>query len=96
MNISKIIPVLLAACFAVDASACMTFVAGKKVSATGRVIVGHNEDDWPPFTVHHGMIPARSWPAGTCLPASAGCCSTIPAAIRPSAWMIRRFSQRVA
>ena len=45
MNISKIIPVLLSAFFAVDASACMTFVAGKKVSATGRVIVGHNEDD---------------------------------------------------
>jgi dipeptidase len=56
----------------------MTFVAGKKMSATGRVIVGHNEDDWPPFTVHHGMIPARSWPEGTRLPASSGCCSTIP------------------
>jgi dipeptidase len=82
MNISKIIPVLLSAFFAVDASACMTFVAGKKVSATGRVIVGHNEDDWPPFTVHHGMIPARSWPEGTRLPASSGCCSTIPQAPR--------------
>ena len=55
--------------FAVGASACMTFIAGKKVSTTGHVIVGHNEDDWPPFTVHHGMLPARDWPAGTMLPA---------------------------
>ena len=95
MNISKIIPVLLSAFFAVDASACMTFVAGKKVSATGRVIVGHNEDDWPPFTVHHGMIPARSWPEGTRLPASSGCCSTIPQAPRTLAcyWCEVKFPE---
>ena len=43
----------LAAFFVSQADACMTFVVGKKISATGRVIVGHNEDDWPPFTVHH-------------------------------------------
>ena len=61
-------------------SACMTFVAGKKVSATGHVIVGHNEDDFPPLTVHHGMVPARDWPAGTVLPATRGCCTTIPQA----------------
>ena len=63
---------------AFGASACMTFIAGKKVSTTGHVIVGHNEDDWPPFTVHHGMLPARDWPAGTMLPATKGCCARIP------------------
>lgn len=31
--------------------ACMAFVVGKKVSATGHVIVGHNEDDWPSWSV---------------------------------------------
>ena len=61
-------------------SACMTFVAGKKVSATGHVIVGHNEDDFPPLTVHHGIVPARDWPAGTVLPATRGRCATIPQA----------------
>lgn len=60
----------LAAFFVSQADACMTFVVGKKISATGRVIVGHNEDDWPPFTVHHGMLPAREWPKGSMLPAS--------------------------
>ena len=59
---------LIALCAAVgpvfDASACMTIVAGRKVSSTGHVIVGHNEDDHPPLTIHHGMLPARDWPAG--------------------------------
>ena len=30
---------------AVDASACSTVVVGKNVSATGEIIVGHNEDN---------------------------------------------------
>lgn len=72
----------LATFFVLQADACMTFVVGKKVSATGRVIVGHNEDDWPPFTVHHGMLPAREWPAGSVLPASAGCATDVPQAAR--------------
>ena len=33
---------------AATSEACMTFVVGKKLSATGRVIVGHNEGYWPP------------------------------------------------
>ena len=64
------------------ASACMTIVAGKKVSSTGRVVVGHNEDDHPPLTVHHGMLPAREWAEGATLPATEGCCTTIPQARR--------------
>ncbi len=71
---------MLAVGVAFGASACMTFVVGKKVSATGRVIVGHNEDDFAPLTVHHGMLPARDWPAGSVLPASTGCCGRIPQA----------------
>ena len=70
---------LVAGC-AFAASACMTIVAGKKVSATGRVIVGHNEDDPPPLTVHHGIVPARDWPAGSFLPATEGCCAKVPQA----------------
>ena len=58
----------------------MTFVVGKKASTTGRVIVGHNEDDWPPFACHHGLVPARDWPAGTFLPATKGCNPNIPQA----------------
>ena len=80
MNTKTLISATLAVGFALGASACMTFIAGKKVSTTGHVIVGHNEDDWPPFTIHHGMLPARDWPAGTMLPATKGCCARIPQA----------------
>ena len=60
--------------------ACMTFVVGKKISSTGYVIVGHNEDDWPPFETHHGIVPARDWPEGTVLPATEGCNRRVPQA----------------
>ena len=66
--------------FSFSSYACMTFVVGKKASATGRVIVGHNEDDWPPYELHHGMLPARDWPAGTFLPATKGCNPHVPQA----------------
>ena len=66
--------------FSFSSHACMTFVVGKKASATGRVIVGHNEDDWPPYELHHGMLPARDWPAGTFLPATKGCNPHVPQA----------------
>lgn len=80
MTCKTFLSVVTAAGLLVNASACMTLVAGKKVSATGHVIVGHNEDDFPPCTIHHGLVPARDWPAGTVLPATKGCCSTIPQA----------------
>ena len=44
---TAVLSFVLAATFA--AQACMTFVVGRKLSPTGRVIVGHNEDDWPPY-----------------------------------------------
>ena len=80
MNSKTLFVSALTACFAWGASACMTFVVGKKISTTGFVIVGHNEDDWQPFAVRHGIVPARDWPAGTMLPASAGCCAKVPQA----------------
>ena len=72
----------------------MTFVVGKKLSATGRVIVGHNEDDWPPYECHHGMLPARDWPAGTFLPATKGCNPHVPQAAHTLAcyWGEVKFS----
>ena len=58
---------------------CMTLVVGKKVSATGHVLVGHNEDDRPPLSVRHGMVPrCDDWPDGCCLPASYGCSTSVP------------------
>ena len=78
MNRKTLFVAAMASCLAWGASACMTFVIGKKVSTTGFVVVGHNEDDWPPFTIHHGIVPSRDWPAGSMLPASAGCCATVP------------------
>ena len=39
------------------ADACTAIVAGRKASATGRVIVGHNEDNGGTF-IRHSMLPA--------------------------------------
>lgn len=80
--------------FSLSSHACMTFVVGKKASATGRVIVGHNEDDWPPYELHHGMLPARDWPAGTFLPATKGCNPHVPQAAHTLAcyWGEVKFS----
>ena len=70
--------IVVVAIMAFQSPACMTFVAGKKISATGRVIVGHNEDDWPPLVVRHGMLPARDWREGMFLPATDGCNPHVP------------------
>lgn len=53
--------------------ACMTFVVGRKASATGHVIVGHNEDDREPIYLKHAVLPARDWAPGDVLPATEGC-----------------------
>ena len=44
------------------AGACYTVIAGKKASATGHVIVGHNEDDGGRCIFRYGMVPAADWP----------------------------------
>lgn len=51
---------------------CMTIIAGKDASATGRVFVGHNEDDNGRCIVHHGYVEPADWPEGTVLPAEEG------------------------
>ena len=52
---------------------CMTIIAGKAASQTGRVMVGHNEDDSGHIAVRHMVVPAMEWPEGTRLPAEEGC-----------------------
>ena len=52
---------------------CMTIIVGKNASATGRVLVGHNEDDGGHIAVRHTVVPPMDWPEGTLLPAEPGC-----------------------
>lgn len=51
---------------------CMTFVVGKNASRTGRVIIGHNEDDAGHTVVRYGFVPAKDWPDGSFIPAEEG------------------------
>ena len=62
----------MAAFAAGSALACSTIIVGRDASATGHVIVGHNEDDDGELFVHHGMVPARTHAAGETLPAEKG------------------------
>ena len=70
--------VAVSACAAVvafltgDARACTVIAVGKNASSTGRVIVGHNEDNGGRLAVRYGWVPAREWPEGSVLPAEDG------------------------
>jgi len=44
--------------FAPSARACDGFAVGKRASASGRVIVAHNEDNLPKHRIRHALIPA--------------------------------------
>ena len=56
-------------CFAsFSCPACTTILVGKDVSPTGRVIVGHNEDDAGEITVSHYYVPPRDWEEDYILP----------------------------
>ena len=68
----KIVMMTTLAFASVGAYACTTFVVGRKASATGRVIVGHNEDDKGELSVRHGYVPARDWSENEYLPCEAG------------------------
>ena len=52
--------------------ACSVIIVGKKASATGRVIVGHNEDNSGDYIMRHGIVPARDWPTGSVMTAEKG------------------------
>ena len=54
-------------CLAIDAAACTAVLVGKDASTTGRVILGHNEDDDPSLVVRHGYVPLREWSADATL-----------------------------
>lgn len=41
------------------ALACSTIVVGRNASATGCVLVGHNEDDPGELYVRHAIVPPR-------------------------------------
>lgn len=51
---------------------CMTVIAGRRASASGRVLVGHNEDDGGHVLVRHTYVPPMDWREGDCLPAEPG------------------------
>lgn len=59
----------------VYARACTTVVIGRKASATGHVMVGHNEDDGGRVINRHGFVPAADHGDGERLPAERGCAS---------------------
>lgn len=44
---------------AVAANACTAIIVGKKASATGRVIVAHNNDGSGPYLMQYALLPAR-------------------------------------
>ena len=56
--LNALVGVLLTVPFA-DADACSAILVGKKASATGRVIVSHNEDGKLSLRMRHALVPAR-------------------------------------
>lgn len=51
---------------------CMTVIVGKSVSASGRVLVAHNEDDPGHVIVRHALVPAADHAPGERIPAEDG------------------------
>ena len=65
MNNKTRLSILLAAAFGAGAAtACTAVIVGKKASATGRVIVAHNEDNSGDVFIRHALVPARDFAAG--------------------------------
>ena len=63
---------VLCAVAVMQSYACTVIVVGRKASSTGRVIVGHNEDNGGRIAVRYGWVPAREWPDGSTMPAEKG------------------------
>ena len=49
---------------ATEASACSAILVGKRASATGRVLVAHNEDGASSLVMRHAFVPAREGKLG--------------------------------
>ena len=67
---------LLSLCMAMQvgmAFACSTIIVGRDANESGRVLVGHNEDDEGELSVHYSMVPVRGHGAGERLPAESEC-----------------------
>ena len=54
------------------ANACTAIIVGKKASASGRVIVAHNNDGVGPFTMQYALLPARDHKPGETMLAEPG------------------------
>ena len=52
---------------------CFTVIVGKSASATGNVLVAHNEDDYLFVSLRHGYVPRTKWAEGVMLPAEQDC-----------------------
>ena len=65
--LAAVMPAAAVFCLAMDAAACTAVLVGKDASTTGRVILGHNEDDDPSLVVRHGYVPPREWPSDATL-----------------------------
>lgn len=59
------------------ASACSGLILGKDVSPTGRIVVGHVEDDAGRILVRHGRVPARTHDDGAVIVAE-DCSARVP------------------
>ena len=46
-RLAAVMPAAAVFCLAIDAKACTAVLVGRDASTTGRVILGHNEDDDP-------------------------------------------------
>ena len=55
-----------------NAMNCMTLIVGKNASATGYVLVAHNEDDSGRNVVRHAYVKPADWPEGAFLDAEEG------------------------
>ena len=56
--------IAVAAAVSLPLFACTTIVAGKNATATGYVLLAHNEDDAGDYAVIHGYVPPRSFRDG--------------------------------
>ncbi len=60
-----LIAIAMLALSALPCGACFSIIVGKDASTDGCVLVGHNEDDYPPQVVNHYKVPRQMHGPGT-------------------------------